>query len=146
MFTSLKLGLVLVMMAGAGGGYLYINKLQKDNATLKSNQIKLESAVEDQKAVIESQAEDFKKIRSTLTKLEVENAKLQKDKQDLSKRLGKHDIGNLAENKPKLVEKIINGASKSAARCVEIASGSPLTEEELNGTPNRECPSFWPTP
>ena len=146
MFSSLKIGLVLVMLAGAGGGYLYINKLQKDNATLKSNQIKLESAVEDQKAVIESQAEDFKKIRSTLTKLEEENAKLLKDKQDLANRLGKHDIGNLAENKPGLVERIINGASKSAARCVEIASGSPLTEEELNGTPNRECPSFWPTP
>ena len=146
MFSSLKIGLVLVILAGAGGGYLYINKLQKDNATLKSNQIKLESAVEDQKAVIESQAEDFKKIRSTLTKLEEENAKLLKDKQDLAKRLGKHDIGNLAENKPGLVERIINGASKSAARCVEIASGSPLTEEELNGTPNRECPSFWPAP
>jgi len=146
MFSSLKIGLVLVMLAGAGGGYLYVQKLQKDNAILKSNQIKLESAVEDQKAVIESQAEDFKKIRSTLTKLEQENAKLQKDKQDLSKRLGKHDIGNLAENKPGLVERIINGASKSAARCVEIASGSPLTEEELNGTPNRECPSFWPAP
>ena len=146
MFTSLKIGLVLVMMAGAGGGYLYINKLQKDNATLKSNQIKLESAVEDQKAVIQTQAEDFKKIRSTLTKLEEENAKLLKDKQDLAKRLGKHDIGNLAENKPGLVERIINGASKSAARCVEIASGSPLTEEELNGTPNREFPSFWPSP
>ena len=146
MFSSLKIGLVLVMLAGAGGGYLYINKLQKDNATLKSNQIKLESAVEDQKAVIQTQAEDFKKIRSTLTKLEEENAKLQKDKQDLSKRLGKHDIGNLAENKPGLVEKIINKASDSAARCMEIASGSPLTEEELNGTPNRECPSFWPTP
>jgi len=146
MFSGLKIGLVLVMLAGAGGGYLYINKLQKDNATLKSNQIKLESAVEDQKQVIESQAEDFKKIRSTLNKLEEENAKLQKDKQDLSKRLGKHDIGNLAENKPGLVERIINGASKSAARCVEIASGSPLTEEELNGTPNRECPSFWPAP
>ena len=146
MFSSLKIGLVLVMLAGAGGGYLYVQKLQKDNATLKANQIKLESAVEDQKLVIESQAEDFKKIRSTLTKLEEEKTKLEKDKADLSKRLGKHDIGNLAENKPKLVEKIINGASKSAARCVEIASGSPLTEEELNGTPNRECPSFWPTP
>jgi len=97
MFSSLKIGLVLVMMAGAGGGYLYVQKLQKD-------------------------------------------------KEDLSKRLGKHDIGNLAENKPKLVERIINGASKSAARCVEIASGSPMTEEELNGTPNRECPGFWATP
>ncbi len=146
MFSSLKIGLVLVLLAGAGGGYLYVQKLQKDNATLKANQIKLESAVEDQKAVIETQAADFKKIRSTLTKLEEENNKLKKDKQDLSKRLGKHDIGNLAENKPGLVERIINGASKSAARCVEIASGSPLTEEELNGTPNRECPSFWPSP
>ena len=146
MISSLKIGLVLVMLAGAGGGYLYINKLQKDNATLKSNQIKLESAVEDQKLVIEQQAEDFRKIRNTLDKLEEVNKKLEQDKADLNKRLGKHDIGNLAENKPKLVEKIINGASKSAARCVEIASGSPLTEEELNGTPNRECPSFWPTP
>ena len=146
MFSSLKIGLVLVLLAGAGGGYLYVQKLQKDNATLKANQIKLESAVEDQKAVIETQAADFKKIRSTLAKIEEENNKLKKDKQDLSKRLGKHDIGNLAENKPGLVERIINGASKSAARCVEIASGSPLTEEELNGTPNRECPSFWPSP
>ena len=146
MFTSLKIGLVLVMMAGAGGGYLYVQKLQKDNATLKSNQIKLESAVEDQKNVIESQAADFKKIRNTLDKLETENAKLKKDKDSLTKRLGKHDIGNLAENKPGLVERIINGASKNATRCAEIASGSPLTEEELNGTPNRECPSFWPVP
>ena len=146
MFSSLKIGLVLVMMAGAGGGYLYVQKLQKDNATLKTNQIKLESAVEDQKGVIEQQAKDFKTIRNTLNKLEEQNKKLQKDKEDLSKRLGKHDIGNLAENKPKLVERIINGASKSAARCVEIASGSPMTEEELNGTPNRECPGFWTTP
>ena len=130
MISSLKIGLVLFMLAGAGGGYLYINKLQKDNATLKSNQIKLESAVEDQKQVIEQQAEDFRKIRNTLDKLEEVNKKLEQDKADLNKRLGKHDIGNLAENKPKLVEKIINGASKSAARCVEIASCSHLTEEE----------------
>ena len=146
MISSLKIGLILVMLAGAGGGYLYVKKLQKDNAILKENQLKLESAVEDQKDVIEQQAKDFKTIRNTLNKLEEQNKRLEKDKEDLSKRLGKHDIGNLAENKPKLVERIINGASKSAARCVEIASGSPMTEEELNGTPNRECPGFWATP
>ena len=87
---------------------------------------------------------DLKKIRSTLSNLEEEKKKLQKDRDSLSKKLGKHDIGELAEKKPGLVEKIINKASDSAARCMEIASGSPLTEEELNGTPNRECPSFWP--
>ena len=144
MFSSLKIGLVLVMLAGAGGGYLYVNKLQKDNAILKTNQIKLETAVQESNQVIEQQTKDLKKIRSTIKQIEEVNAKLQKDRDALNNRLGKHDIGNLAENKPGLVEKIINKASDSAARCMEIASGSPLTEEELNGTPNRECPSFWP--
>ena len=136
---------MVILLAGAGGGYLYVNKLQKDNAILKTNQIKLESAVADNNAVIEQQTKDLKKIRTTLKEVEETNAKLQADRDALNKRLGKHDIGNLAENKPGLVEKIINKASDSAARCVEIASGSPLTEEELNGTPNRECPSFWPS-
>jgi len=143
---QIKLILAIIVMIGAGGGYLYVNKLQKDNATLKTNQIKLESAVEDNNKVIEQQIEDINKIRNTLEVVEEEKKKLEKDKDDLNKRLGKHDIGNLAENKPGLVEKIINKASKNAQRCVEIASGSPLTEEELNGTPNRECPSFWPAP
>ena len=141
---QLRIALIFILLAGAGGGYLYVNKLQKDNAILKTNAIKLESAVDNQKAVIEQQTQDLKKIRSTLKEIEEVNAKLQEDRDALNKRLGKHDIGNLAENKPGLVEKIINKASDSAARCVEIASGSPLTEEELNGTPNRECPSFWP--
>ena len=142
---QLRIALIVILLAGAGGGYLYVTKLQKDNAILKENAIKLESAVEDQKAVIEQQTQDLKKIRSTIKELEEVNAKLQADRDALNDRLGKHDIGNLAENKPGLVEKIINKASDSAARCMEIASGSPLTEEELNGTPNRECPSFWPS-
>ena len=141
---QLRIALIFILLAGLGGGYLYVNKLQKDNAILKTNQVKLESAVQESNQVIEQQTKDLKKIRSTLKKVEEVNAKLQKDRDALNNRLGKHDIGNLAENKPGLVEKIINKASDSAARCMEIASGSPLTEEELNGTPNRECPSFWP--
>ena len=142
---QIKIILALVLLAGAGGGYLYVNKLQKDNAILKTNQVKLETAVAESNEVIEQQSKDLKKIRYTLKEVEELNDRLQADKDSLNKRLGKHDIGNLAENKPGLVEKIINKASDSAARCVEIASGSPLTEEELNGTPNRECPSFWPS-
>ena len=141
---QIRLALILILLASAGGGYWYDQKLQKDNQILKANQIKLETAVADNNAVIEQQTKDLKQIRSTLKDIEEVNAKLQADRDALNKRLGKHDIGNLAENKPGLVEKIINKASDSAARCVEIASGSQLTEEELNGTPNRECPSFWP--
>ena len=142
---KIKLILMVIMLAGAGGGYMYVKKLQKDNLTLKINQSKLETAIEDNNAVIEQQTVDLKKIRSTLSELDEVNKKLQADRDNLNKRLSKHDIGNLAENKPGLVEKIINKASDSAVRCMEIASGSPLTEEELNGSPNRECPSFWPS-
>ena len=141
---QIRLALILIILASAGGGYWYVQKLQKDNAILKSNQVKLETAVAESNQVIEQQSKDLKKIRSTLKEVEELNDRLQADKDSLNKRLGKHDIGNLAVNNPGLVEKIINKASDSAARCVEIASGSPLTEEELNGTPNRECPSFWP--
>ncbi|HAI41029.1 MAG TPA: hypothetical protein DCM40_24435, partial [Maribacter sp.] len=63
---QIKLILAIIVMIGAGGGYLYVNKLQKDNATLKTNQIKLESAVEDNNKVIEQQIEDINKIRNTL--------------------------------------------------------------------------------
>ena len=122
-----------------------MQKLRADNATLKINQSKLETAVSENNEVIEQQTNDLKKIRTTLSSLEEEKKKLQADKDNLAKKLGKHDIGELAEKKPGLVEKIINKASDSATRCLEIASGSPLTEEELNGTPNRECPSFWPS-
>ncbi len=139
-----KIALVVIMLAGAGGGYLYVKKLQKDNLTLKINQSKLETAIDDNNKVIEQQTADLKKIRSTIEEVQNLNKKLQSDKDNLSKKLGKHDIGELAEKKPGLVEKIINKASDSAVRCMEIASGSPLTEEELNGAPNRECPSFWP--
>ena len=43
-------------------------------------------------------------------------------------------------------KKIINSASERAQRCVEIASGAPLTEQEINATKkseiNTECPSI----
>ena len=142
---KIKIILMLLVLAGGAGGYAYVQKLQKDNAILKTNQVKLETAVSENNKVIEQQTKDLKQIRSTLSNLEEEKKKLQADKDNLSKKLGKHDIGELAEMKPGLVEKIINKASDSAARCVEIASGSPLTDEELNGKPNRECPSFWPS-
>jgi hypothetical protein len=73
---------------------------------------------------------------------------LREDLQNLDKRFNKNnrDIGKLAIKKPGLVEPIINGASERAKRCVEIASGSPLTEAELNATKkseiNTECPSI----
>ena len=67
---------------------------------------------------------------------------------DLDKRFnkGKRDVGKLAIDRTKAVERIINKGSANAARCVELASGSEHTEEEIKATKrseiNPECPSL----
>ena len=73
---------------------------------------------------------------------------LKKDLTDLDKRFNKknRDVGKLAIQRTESIERITNGASALATRCIEIASGSPLTEEEKNATKkseiNSECPSI----
>ena len=137
----------IVATAIAGGGF-YVVKLQKDNAILKANAIKLESAVAEQQELITQQKEDFKEILAANQKMNELVSALKKDLDDLDKRFNKknRDVGKLAIAKTKSIERITNGASALATRCIEIASGSPLTEEEKNATKkseiNSECPSI----
>jgi hypothetical protein len=69
---------------------------------------------------------------------------VQSDKEVLIKKLSEHDFGQLAEARPALVVKIVNKERDNANRCMEIASGSPLTEEEIAVTKkskaNLDCP------
>jgi chromosome segregation ATPase len=138
----------MVIVAGLAGGVIYVNKLRSDNAILKANQLKLEASVESQKQVIAKQKEDFQAIMKANKELGVLINNLKKDLQDLDKRFTKkkRDIGKLAIERSKAIERIINSASDKAARCIEIASGSPLTEQEINATLksqiNTECPSI----
>ena len=137
----------LIATAIAGGGF-YVFKLQKDNAILKANAIKMESAIADQKILIENQKKDFEEILEANKKMNELVSVLKKDLEDLDKRFNKknRDVGKLAIAKTKSIERITNGASALATRCIEIASGSPLTEEEKNATKkseiNTECPSI----
>ena len=50
-FGYAKMIMVGVLVAGIAGAGFYVMKLQKDNAILKANQIKLEQSVESQKKV-----------------------------------------------------------------------------------------------
>ena len=137
----------LIVTALAGGGF-YVLKLQKDNAILKANAIKLESAISEQKTLIENQKKDFEAILVANKELNDLMNKLKTDFAELDKRFNKknRDIGLLAIEKTKTIERITNSAGDKAARCIEIASGSPLTEKEINATKkseiNTECPSI----
>ena len=153
MFGSIRMIITGLMIAGLAGGVAYVYKLKADNAILKENAIKLEQSINSQKEVIAQQKEDFENILEANKKLTALNLTLDKELKALDDKFNKtnasgkkRDIGDLAVNKPGLIEKIINRVSKNAQRCVEIAMGAPLTEKEINATKkseiNSECPSI----
>jgi len=148
MFGTIKLFFIGALIASLVGAGAYVMKLRSDNAILQANQIKLESAVADQKQLIEKQQADFQEILVANQEMNKLVNALKKDLDDLDKRFnkGKRDVGKLAIEKTKLIEKIINKGSVNAKRCIEIASGAPLTEKEKNATKkseiNPECPSI----
>ena len=139
------IGIIITSLLGAGA---YVIKLQRDNGILKANAEKLESAIGEQKTLIENQKKDFAEILEANKKINELVGNLKKDLDDLDKRFSKkdRDIGKLAIDRTKVIERIINKGSDNATRCIEIASGSPLTEEEKNATKkseiNPECPSI----
>ena len=148
MFSSIRMIFAVLLITGIAGAGMYVMKLRADNATLKANQIKLESAVEEQNKVLEQQKKDFTAILESNKKLNVLINTFKKDLQDLDKRFTKknRDIGKLALERTKSIERIVNGGGKNAARCIELASGAEHTEEELKATLkseiNPECPAL----
>ena len=148
MFGGVRLffiGIIITTVLGAGA---YVMKLQRDNTILKENAVKLESAISEQKQVIENQKKDFAEILEANKKINELVNNLKKDLDDLDKRFSKkdRDIGKLAIERTGAIERVINKGSDNATRCIEIASGSPLTEKEKNATKkseiNPECPSI----
>ena len=148
MFGQLRMIFTLLIIAGIAGAGMYVVKLRADNVILKANQIQLEQSIKSQAKVLAQQKKDFEKIMKANKEMNQLVDNLQEDMRQLDKRFTKkgRDIGKIAEKKPGLVEKIINNATERAKRCVEIASGAPLTEAEINATKkseiNPECPAL----
>ena len=144
-FRLFFIGILASAVIGAG---VYVMKLRSDNAILKANAVKMEEAISDQQELITQQKNDFKDILAANQKMNELVSVLKKDLDDLDKRFNKknRDVGKLAIAKTESIERITNGASALATRCIEIASGAELTEEEKNATKkaeiNRECPSI----
>ena len=93
-FRLFFIGIIASALIGAG---VYVMKLRSDNAILKANQIKLESAVAEQQQLITQQKEDFKEIMAANKKMNELVTALKKDLDDLDKRFNKknRDIGKL---------------------------------------------------
>ncbi len=137
MFSSIRIIFAVLLITGIAGAGMYVMKLRADNATLKANQIELERGIESQTKLLEQQKKDFDAIMES-------NKKLNVLVQTFNKK--KRDVGKLAIERSKSVERVINKGSAEATRCVELASGAERTEEELKATRRSEintmCPSL----
>jgi len=111
MFTQIKIVFIIVALVGASGAIYYVKKLQHENEILVLNQAKLETAVEEQKAVIAQTKESYEKILQSNVALNDKINEVNKAKDELQKKLAKHDLNFLAVEKPKLIERIINKGS-----------------------------------
>jgi len=140
--------ITVLMITGLAGAGMYVMKLRSDNAVLKANQVKLETAISEQTKVLEQQKKDFQAIMESNKKLNLLVGTFKKDLDDLDKRFTKknRDIGKLSIKRTESMERIINKGGKNAARCIELSSGAEHTEEELKATLksqiNPECPAL----
>ena len=152
-FSTIKIVIILAILSGIGGAYVYVKTLKADLATSEANNMKLEQSISDQRAVIEQVQADFKKQQEISKKLQETNLTLAKELADTEEKFNKvnasgkkRDVGALALKKAKIMEKVINKGTTNANRCFEIARGSPLTQKEKNATKksqiNPECPSI----
>ena len=136
---KIKLIIMLVAAIGVAGGFAYVYKLKADNAILKANQIQLETAINVQQEVITQQKESYENILTTNKELSAKLEVLQKDNDELTKKFAKYDIATWGMENPKAAQKVINKAVRHVNRCIEIASGSPLVEQDDY---NKQCPAL----
>ncbi len=147
--TIIKLLLVLLIIGSLLAAGWYITSMREQLAISQNNNEKYEQAVIDQQILIRQIKQDVQSIQKANKELALVVQGQNKDLNSLQQRFNKvkadgkvRDIGKSAIRKTKSVERIINNASKKAIRCIELASGAPLTEKELNEKPNSECPSL----
>lgn len=148
----IKALVALVVVAVLAGGFYYFSNLQANLAISQENAKRLEEGIKTQQAAIDQMKMDQEKIKdlnselNTTIKLQNKDMENLKDKFTTSANGEKRDFGKAAAAKPTTLEKAINKGTLNAMRCLEIASGAPLTEQELKATTlseiNRECPSI----
>tara|TARA_R110002073_G_scaffold101048_1_gene229753 strand:+ start:161 stop:559 length:399 start_codon:yes stop_codon:yes gene_type:complete len=129
----MKLSLILggLLLASIAGSTWYIERLNDQIAILKGNQIALENEVQKQNASIEKFLSDQKENQSKLNSMALANQEAQREVNKLRNTFAKHDLDNLAINKPALVEKMVNrGTARVKEDLIKITNPNQFNEED----------------
>ena len=103
---SMALGVLLVASL-AGSKYLFDQLSQA-----KANQMLLEGKITEQNDSIKQYLAKQEQLSADLGKLETQKQDALREVNKLRQTFAKHDLDNLALNKPGLIEKIVNKGSK----------------------------------
>ena len=133
MINSIKIAIVLTILATGGVGYAYINKLQNDLETARANVAKMEVAVQTAEASIATLQEDAAKLAALNNQLQTDLQKAEAYCDDLRQKLSRHNLTALALSKPGLLEGKMNGATAKIWRELE---------QDTGGTGDRPLPSW----
>jgi hypothetical protein len=128
MFSTIKIALVFIMLAGAGGGLFYVKQLQSNLEIARLNNAKLESAVETSEASIATLKADNARLNVLSDQL---NADLNKSEQygdELRATLSKHNLTHLANKKPGPIEKRMQNATNKLWDNLESITSNTPTE------------------
>ena len=128
MFSTIKIALVFVMLAGAGGGLFYVKQLQSNLEIARLNNAKLESAVETSEASLATLKADNIRLNALSDQL---NADLNKSEQygdELRATLNKHNLTHLANKKPGLIETRTQNATDKLWDDLESITSDTPTE------------------
>jgi len=144
--TYIKLAGVLAIVAMIAAAVWYYKWSQNEIAVLNQNNATLTKSLEDSERAIKALQNSIKESREKLTQTQNQFSSLRKERNRISKKLGEHDIGYLASQKPGLVERIFSKGTDNAGRCYELATGAKHTEAELKATKrsqiNKSCPGL----
>jgi len=147
-FGILRKYLIIAGVLGAVGFGLwkYYTYTQETIRVYAENAARAEMAQAETQAALDQTIKDLEKVQEKYNQVSADFNSAKKRVDGLQDKLKEHDLPFLAEQKPGLVEKILDKGSKDMLRCLEIISGDPLTEEELNVTTkskaNTQCPDL----
>jgi len=130
---KIKMLLILTVVIGAVGfgAWKYYQYTQEQIRIYAVNAATAELAQQEAEKAIESIKRDMVEIQAQFTDVSAKFAVAKGRVDALEGKLSEHEIGDLAQKKPKLIEKIIDKGTQDVLRCYEILTGSPLTEDEI---------------